>query len=156
MKATTIGSMMQSLRHDVKAAQERVTAMRTLRVKIDADLKITKKIAGRAYGTAYVAGYQTNLRLAATIHVPELTSLKYDARLLRVLGRAIEFSEPKGSEDYVSDWIAERTFIFNLPNGGTLRVEARLKDQGDSGTKCRKIQTGVELKETPVYQILCE
>jgi hypothetical protein len=63
------------------------------------------------------------------------------------------------STDLATDEYARRTFEFVRPGNETmlpvkLTFTAKLLNAPDA--TCRKVQTGVEIKEVPVYQLVCE
>lgn len=145
--------LLQSLQYDVKTAKERLAAAKADRAELKADAKLVTRIAGRSgYVRGYITGYSAP-RLWATIHLT-VSNFKFDRKLIRVLERALEIATAKGSEDYVSEHLTGRSFNFDLPNGGKLTVEARLNDA--EAKNCRKVKTGVELREVATYAIECD
>jgi len=144
--------LLKSLVRDVAQAKDRLAAARANRKAISADVRAAKRIAGKdEYVRMYLSGYDAP-HLSASMTI-EVTSLKYDAKLLTLLSRACEFAEATGSRDYTADWVAERTFEFALPSGGRMNIEARLKGEGNA--MCRKVITGTRLVEEHTYSIEC-
>lgn len=151
MKNTTVSaaSLIAGVKRDLQIAKDRLAAARNNKAQIAHDLKVAKIILGRS--VSYMQAYLFGGKLHVSATISGLESLKTDKRLVRILERAIDVATPTGTSDYVATWIAERTFSFELPCGGELKIEARLKDGGS----CHKVQTGVELVETPTYRIEC-
>jgi hypothetical protein len=57
--------------------------------------------------------------------------------------------------DYALEFVASRVFRHTAKIGSvdvTIRVEANIADGSES---CKKVQTGVKLEETAVYEIVC-
>ena len=64
--------------------------------------------------------------------------------------------EATGSDDWASDFIAERKFSFGARIGQVdlrVRVIANIKE---GSAACRKVVTGTTLKEVNTYAIVCE
>lgn len=151
MAIQSIGSLIKEEQAGIKRAQLRLRNIKEVRSNLQDDRKVAQHVIGagtRAY--AYIS--DTNLRVTACTVVE---SFKEDRKLTAMLTRAVEadlYALP--SCDYVADWIAERTFKFQLPNGGTLAIEARLK--GDGSATCRKVQTGVKTVQEATFEIVCD
>jgi hypothetical protein len=63
--------------------------------------------------------------------------------------------EATSSHDYALEHVASRVFRYTATIGSvdvTVRVEANIADGSES---CKKVQTGVKLEETAVYEIVC-
>jgi hypothetical protein len=64
--------------------------------------------------------------------------------------------EAQDSSDYASEWTAYRTFKFTGKIGGvdmSVRIDASPKSDSPN---CRKVQTGTEIKEVAVFEIICD
>jgi hypothetical protein len=72
----------------------------------------------------------------------------------------LEFAITMGLEatkgrDYADNYCASRSYNFKTKIGGvelTLTIEANIKDGSDA---CKRVQTGVEIKEIAKYEIVC-
>jgi hypothetical protein len=63
--------------------------------------------------------------------------------------------EAKNNRDYADGYCASRSFNFKTKIGGvelTVTIEANIKEGSDS---CKRVQTGVEIKEVAKYEIVC-
>lgn len=63
--------------------------------------------------------------------------------------------EAKKTEDYASEYSAQREYRFEQKVGPVrvvLNFSAVLKEENDS---CRKVQVGTELREVPKFEIVC-
>jgi hypothetical protein len=61
----------------------------------------------------------------------------------------------KKSRDYADTSCASRSYNFETKIGGvefTLTIEANIKDDSET---CKRVQTGVEIKEVAKYEIVC-
>ena len=61
----------------------------------------------------------------------------------------------KKSRDYADSACASRAYNFETKIGGvefTITIEANIKDNSET---CKRVQTGVELKEIAKYEIVC-
>lgn len=153
----TIANFLTEFSNDLNVIQTRIVALHDKHAEVAADLAILDAIAGKSHLTYWISagrGWDDSLyaRVNGTIRL-DVASFKKDRKLLNTLGRALDRAVPEGSDDYVSEYRAERTYRFRLPNGGFLDIEARLK--GDGSKSCRKVQTGVEIKEVPTFAIEC-
>ncbi len=68
--------------------------------------------------------------------------------------------DSKKSHDYVTEWCGRRTFYFTreaTDKHHQIKIEfaADVNDK-DAAATCRKIQTGVEMQEVPVYKLECD
>jgi hypothetical protein len=101
-------------------------------------------------------GWSGNPRNELNISIEDtVTSLKDGAvpALLEAIG-TYGF-EAIGSHDYALENVASRVYRFAATIGAvdvTIRVEANIADGSES---CKKVQTGVKLEETAVYEIVC-
>lgn len=63
--------------------------------------------------------------------------------------------ESKNTKDYVDNAYASRSYNFKSKIGGvqvTLTIQADVKDDSET---CKRVQTGVEIKEVAKYEIVC-
>ena len=63
--------------------------------------------------------------------------------------------ESKNTKDYADDNFATRSYNFKSKIGGvqvTLTIQADIKDNSET---CKRVQTGVEIKEIAKYEIVC-
>jgi hypothetical protein len=61
----------------------------------------------------------------------------------------------KKSRDYADSGCASRSYNFETKIGGvefTLTIEANIKENSET---CKRVQTGVEIKEVAKYEIVC-
>jgi hypothetical protein len=161
MSLDSFTSMLSAKANDIKAHKAAIRLIKARAQAIKADLKLAATILGEhdnvaAFNYLGVSDWQGKAWVRVVIDVRGVTSLKEDGRLLQILGRACEFAKADGTTDYVSSSCAQRDYNFNLPNGGSLRIEATLANAGDTGTNCRRVQVGSKLEETPVYKIECD
>lgn len=89
---------------------------------------------------------QTRIRLNV-----EVEGLKTNAivALIALLDNTVQAT---ASEDYATEWCAERTFIFEDAN---LQISLQCNIKSDSPT-CKKVVVGTELKEVVKYAIACD
>ena len=133
-----------------KGAAARLKAVKAAQGAILADVAVANTVADGARLRLYVDSWHCNLSAAVELTVADL---KTDAALLAMLERALEHCTARKSHDNVNEWQAERVFSFDLPNGGSLRVEANIKADGVS---CRKVVVGTTTKVIPTYELRCD
>lgn len=150
MALQSVSSLINEVREDVKAARERLALLRLVRHDVAADRATAKRIVGRKASHVYAYLSGSHIRVTASVTVD---SFKEDKVLLNMLNRALDLAEATGSRDFVTDYMAERTYSFLLPHGGKLEIEARLR--GDGSATCRRVQTGSKLVEQATYEIQC-
>jgi len=149
-KKITVASLRKDLREDLRGARVAFASKMDALEKGERDIALANFVAG-THGVAYAfvssySGVNATIRLS-------VSSMKKDRRLRNMLTRAIDKDlMPVETEDYVTEWRAERSFAFIMPDGGRLTIEARLKEDGET---CRKVQVGVETVERPKYALEC-
>lgn len=153
MKSTDmLRNLRENFKDDLEYAKKR---MRTLRhPDIKAAFKQLDKItdqcakAGETRVTPYV--YSDSTRLTADVTVTT-ASLKSDEVLQLLEWVEDNVGECESSEDFASNWAAQRAFHFLAPN---LRLELRFELPLD-GEACSRIKTGTRLIEQDTYELRC-
>ena len=140
---------------EINIAMRRKLQLEACASAINADISTALRIMGST-PLAYVsAGGWGEHRHAVIMSRVTVSGLKKDRKLTNILSRALECGAmAKQGSDYVGDEMIERTYRFDLPNGGRLDIEARVAS--DSKT-CRKVVVEVrrETIERPIYAIEC-
>lgn len=144
-------TILESARADVDYARYLQKKILTRKAEMAEDLMIGNQILENADCTPSYYHQCGAVVIDATITV---TSFKEDPVLLEVLEKALNLAAPRATEDYIDENMTRREFRFVLPNGGTIRIFARLNEE--EATACRKVQIGTKLQETPVYKIECD
>lgn len=132
-----------------RGAAKRLAAVREAKAEILADIAVAEQVADGARMRKYVDTWVPAASCTIELVVDDL---KTDPVLLAVLERALELPTRK-SHDNVNEWQAERVYGFDLPNGGTLRVEASVKSDG---VTCRKVVVGQTVRVEPTYELRCD
>ena len=101
-------------------------------------------------------GWSGNYRNELSVTIEDTVSSLKDGAVPALLEAIGTYGfEPTGSHDYALESVASRVYRFAATIGSvdvTLRVEANIADGSES---CKKVQTGVKLEETAVYEIVC-
>ncbi len=100
-------------------------------------------------------GDDADLTLRAYVTLYKVESLK-EGRVPFVLEQANKLGfDFDTTSDYASENYAERTYRSNLKVGAVqvkLNITASIKDDAEN---CRKVQVGVETKQVPKFEIVC-
>lgn len=96
------------------------------------------------------------LRVGVTHKVTSMKEGIASAFMRSLLEAGFDIDETR---DVTNSEFAQRTFEFRRPANATttgihLTFNASLVDSPDA--TCRKVQTGVEVREVPTYQMICE
>ena len=101
-------------------------------------------------------GWSGNARNELNVSIEDTVSSLKDGAVPALLEAIGTYGfEAVGSHDYALEYCASRVYRFAATIGSvdvTLRVEANIADGSES---CKKVQTGVKLEETAVYEIVC-
>ena len=148
----TWNELIEAVVAEKREAAKRLAVVKEAKDSIMADAALVEQVGADSGGAVrlYVSGWDATLYGAVELIVADL---KTDAVLLATLERALAVGVARPSYDNVNDWQAERVFRFDLPNGGTLKVEANVKADG---TACRKVQVGVTTSVVPIYELRCD
>ena len=153
--SSILRARVKSAREDAEYARRRLAETRALKVTdfdpaAETILKLVKKFGLFVpYNPdLYKSTYSGVTHLTLSV---EVNGLK-DPIVAATLAAIDAIAPAQGSEDYVTEWSAKRTFEFT---NNTLCVKVNLIIKDGSAT-CHKVQTGTELREVPKYALVCD
>lgn len=143
--------LLSDLQSTVREASRRVKSAKMVKSALQSDLAIANKLAGSLRCFAWVNGL-SDLRVRYVVAL-EVDNFKDDARLLALLERVLDAGlVAKPSDDYVTKNYAERSYEFALPNGGSFKVGAELRAEGET---CKRVLTGTKMVREETYELVC-
>ena len=161
-------NMLTESADSIKRERLKAAALREYRKTINATASAVAAVTEAEHLFVWSTFYPYSDRLEVTIsgQVNELDSLK-DQRLLDTLDAierktSVQFKDSKDDLFYAAptrEFSATLTYTPPTPYSNktklllTIKVIASVRSDSES---CRRVQTGVEMRETPVYAIQCD
>jgi hypothetical protein len=143
---------LKSARYDAKRAAARIADIK------QADWTLAEAVLTFATATGLNVtdsdcrvGYHKEIR--QTLYV-SVESFK-DVALQGMLGWALSFLGGGESNDYVTEWSAERDFMFGDNGEKGMCLQLCVRPTSDSKS-CRKVQIGEEMKVVATYALRCD
>lgn len=146
-----VSYILASFAEDAAHAKKRLADAKANKSAMVAALNKIQKLAGK---DASVVAYATSGSSLSIVIPYEVTSIKGDKGLARMLEKLLDVAVPQSSSDYVSDNYIERSYPFSMDVGSlSVRITVEAKVKGDGAT-CRRVIKNV--REVVEYGIACD